>query len=64
MENKEDAVKYCKCGCVVSGNYHVNVDSEYVDKTVNKKSARKNSEIGTVWVKKCKDHGCTNPVPR
>ena len=57
--------KYCKCGCVVSGNYHVNTDKDYTDESVftgtRKKFKYVLSELGTIWVIKCKEHGCTKP---
>ena len=40
-------IKYCKCGCVQSGNFHVNIMSE----------------LGNVWVKTCKPHNCSTPSP-
>ena len=57
-----ETIKYCKCGCVVSGNYHVNTDSSYRDKSV--KGYNQTSELGNIWVIKCKAHKCTNPAPK
>ena len=52
-------IKYCSCGCVLSGNYHVNTDSSYHDKSI--KGHSRMSELGSVFVKICKPHGCRNP---
>ena len=60
MTNKQPkefiAVKHCKCGCVLSGNYHINLDTKYEDNTIK----HNEGGVGTVYVKKCRD-GCTIP---
>ena len=60
MEKQETNVKYCKCGCVISGNFHVNTNSAYHDKTVKGYSPL--SELGNVWVTICELHKCRKPI--